>query len=150
MPNGRSGLSSIIRSAIRELKAADVVRFLEHVGRTEKNPVDALNQAHEVLSFLYREILGLELGPMALPQPPRLLDRLRMTLRVRHYSPRTETCYLDWAERFIRFHGLRHPKDMGAAEVSAFLTDLAVDGHVAASTQKPGPQCPRLSVHPGP
>ncbi len=119
----------------RELKAAEVVRFLEHVARTEKNAVDALKEAHEALSFLYREVLGLDLGPIALPQPPRLLDRLRMTLRVRHYSPRTETCYLDWTERFIRFHGLRHPKDMGAAEVSAFLTDLAVNGHVAASTQ---------------
>ena len=119
----------------RELKAAEVVRFLEHVARTEKNAVDALKEAHEALSFLYREVLGLDLGPIALPQPPRLLDRLRMTLRVRHYSPRTETCYLDWTERFIRFHGLRHPKDMGAAEVSPFLTDLAVNGHVAASTQ---------------
>ncbi len=118
MPNGHSGLSSIIRSAIpRQLKAADVVRFLEHVGSTEKNPVDALNQAHETLSFLYREILGLELGPIALPQPPRLLDRLRMSCASTIIAPH-RNLLPDWTERFIRFHGLRHPKDMGAAEAA--------------------------------
>jgi len=58
-----------------------------------------------------------------------------MALRVRHYSPRTEECYVDWSTRYIRFHGLRHPKDMGAPEIECFLTDLAVQGHVAASTQ---------------
>jgi integron integrase len=58
-----------------------------------------------------------------------------MALRVRHYARATEESYVHWAERYIRFHGLRHPKDLGAAEVSAFLTDLAVRGHVAASTQ---------------
>jgi integron integrase len=54
---------------------------------------------------------------------------------VRHYSPRTETCYVHWAERFIRFHGLRHPNSMGGPEIEWFLTDLAVTGHVSASTQ---------------
>ena len=119
----------------RELGAAEVVHFLQHVARTEKNAVDLLFVAHEALAFLYDNVLGLQLGEIVLPQPPRLLDHLRMALRVRHYSPRTEACYADWAERYIRFHGLRHPKDMGAAEVSSFLTDLAVNGHVAASTQ---------------
>jgi integron integrase len=119
----------------RDLGPADVVCFLQHVARTEKNAVDLLFVAHEALTFLYHNVLGLQLGEIVLPQPPRLLDHLRMALRVRHYSPRTEACYVDWAERYIRFHGLRHPKDMGAAEVSSFLTDLAVNGHVAASTQ---------------
>ena len=66
---------------------------------------------------------------------PRLLDRVRGELRVRHYSRRTESAYLHWIVRFIRFHGVQHPQGMGAPEVSAFLTDLAVTGRVAASTQ---------------
>ncbi len=68
-------------------------------------------------------------------QPPRLLDRLRATCRARHYSRRTEEAYHDWAERFIRFHGIRHPAAMAEAEVNAFLTHLAVERHVSASTQ---------------
>ncbi len=56
-------------------------------------------------------------------------------LRTRHYSIRTETAYIDWARRYILFHGKRHPQDMGAAEVEAFLTYLAVDRQVSASTQ---------------
>jgi integron integrase len=66
---------------------------------------------------------------------PRLLDRLREAIRVRHYSIRTEAAYVDWVRRFILFHGKRHPRDMGAAEVGAFLTHLAVNRAVAASTQ---------------
>ncbi len=61
------------------------------------------------------------------PQVPRLFDRLRAELRVRHYSIRTESAYVDWARRFILFHGKRHPKDMGALEVEAFLIFLAVE-----------------------
>src|SRR5574337_714738 len=67
--------------------------------------------------------------------PPKLLDRLRIHLRTRHYSIRTEEVYVDWARRFILFHDKRHPQDMGAAEVQAFLSHLAVDRQVAASTQ---------------
>mgnify|MGYP005806038955 CR=1 FL=1 len=67
--------------------------------------------------------------------PPRFLDRLRESLRVRHYSLRTEDAYLDWVRRFILFHGKRHPKDMGAPEVQAFLSHLAVDRRVSPSTQ---------------
>ena len=69
------------------------------------------------------------------PQPPKLLEQLRENLRVRHYSLRTEDAYLDWTRRFILFHGKRHPKDMGAPEVQAFLTYLAVERHVSPSTQ---------------
>jgi integron integrase len=69
------------------------------------------------------------------PQPPKLLDRVRHACRVRHYSVRTEEAYHDWVERFIRFHGIRHPNAMGEPEVNAFLTDLAVVRNVAASTQ---------------
>ena len=66
---------------------------------------------------------------------PRLLQRLREAIRVRHYSIRTEDAYADWARRFILFHGKRHPLDLGADEVAAFLTYLAVQRNVAASTQ---------------
>ena len=66
---------------------------------------------------------------------PRLLDVLRQTLRVRHYSLRTEQQYVNWVRRFLRFHHHRHPREMGAAEVSSFLTHLAVEGQVSASTQ---------------
>lgn len=65
----------------------------------------------------------------------KLIDRVREAMRLKHYSLRTERTYSDWIERFIRFHDLRHPREMGEAEVSAFLTHLARDGDVAASTQ---------------
>lgn len=73
--------------------------------------------------------------PVRTPPPPKLLDQLRASLRLRHYSLRTEQQYLQWVRRFILFHGKRHPKTMGATEVEAFLTHLAVEGEVAASTQ---------------
>jgi integron integrase len=71
----------------------------------------------------------------ASPQPPKLLDRLRGHLRTRHYSIRTESAYADWVRRFILFHGKRHPAQMGAPEVAAFLTHLATERQVSASTQ---------------
>ena len=69
------------------------------------------------------------------PTKPKLLDQVRGKLRVKHYSIRTEEQYLQWIKRFILFHDKRHPKDMGAGEVEAFLTHLAVRGKVSASTQ---------------
>ena len=68
-------------------------------------------------------------------KPPKLLDQVRDKLRVKHYSISTEQVYLDWIKRYILFHDKQHPKDMGAADVEAFLTHLAVAGKVAASTQ---------------
>jgi integron integrase len=76
----------------------------------------------------------METAPASAP-PPRFLDQLRAELRVRHYSLRTEGVYVDWARRFILFHDKRHPNTMGAAEVRAFLTHLAVERGVSASTQ---------------
>lgn len=67
--------------------------------------------------------------------PPRLLDQVRDRIRVKHYSIRTETQYVQWIKRFILFHGKRHPRDMGQREIEAFLTHLAVEGNVSASTQ---------------
>ncbi|MGB7422332.1 MAG: integron integrase [Comamonas sp.] len=69
------------------------------------------------------------------PKPPKLLERMRTHLRTRHYSIRTEQAYLDWARRFILYHNKRHPQEMGAREVEAFLSHLAVDRQVSASTQ---------------
>ena len=66
---------------------------------------------------------------------PRLLDEVRMRIRARHYSVRTETAYHDWIVRYIRFHGRRHPRELTAEHVGAFLSALANDRHVAASTQ---------------
>ena len=66
---------------------------------------------------------------------PKLLDRVREALRVRHMSLRTEKAYLHWIRRYILFHGKRHPREMGEQEINGFLTHLAVDGQVSASTQ---------------
>ena len=66
---------------------------------------------------------------------PRLLEQVREQIRLRHYSIRTESVYIGWVKRFIRFHKYRHPMQMGAAEVEAFLSDLAVRRDVSASTQ---------------
>lgn len=65
----------------------------------------------------------------------KLLDQLREALRLKHYSYRTEQAYVDWVRRFILFHNKRHPAEMGAPEIQAFLAHLAVEGNVSASTQ---------------
>jgi integron integrase len=88
------------------------------------------------LGFTRRaELRPVPSGP-ALPalQAPRLLDRVRERIRGLHYSLRTEEVYVYWCRAFIRFHGLRHPAEMGAPEVEAFLTHLAVQRHVSPST----------------
>lgn len=77
---------------------------------------------------------------MSIPEPAgplksKFLEEVRRAMRLRHYSLRTEQTYLDWIRQFILFHGKRHPKDLGEVEVSAFLTHLAADRKVAASTQ---------------
>jgi integron integrase len=76
--------------------------------------------------------------PAAAPplRSPRLIDQLRERLRYLHYSLRTEQVYVHWVLRFIRHHGRRHPKEMGKTEIEAFLTMLATDRQVAASTHR--------------
>jgi len=64
-----------------------------------------------------------------------LMSQMSAALRSRHYSRRTEQAYCLWVRRFIRFHGIRHPADMAQPEINAFVTHLAVDAHVSASTQ---------------
>ena len=74
--------------------------------------------------------------PEATPQnKPKLLDQVRDVIRRKHFSIRTEQSYVDWIRRFILFHNKRHPREMAEAEVTEFLTHLARDGRVAASTQ---------------
>jgi hypothetical protein len=118
-----------------EMGRAEVSAYLEHVAKTEKDALRAIAEAHAALVFLYGEFLRRGLGELALPRPPRLLDQVMQVMRVRHYARTTEECYVQWIRRFILFHGKRHPRDMGAAELEQFLTDLAVNGRVSASTQ---------------
>lgn len=66
---------------------------------------------------------------------PKLLDQVRAAIRVRHYSLRTEEAYVNWIKRFILFHRKRHPSEMGEPEVTQFLSSLAVEKHLSASTQ---------------
>lgn len=87
-----------------------------------------------MVSFRFSPDITPSISPDA-PKPPKLLDQVRARLRTKHYSIRTEDQYVFWIRRFIRFHGLRHPRELGAREVEAFLSDLAVNGRVAASTQ---------------
>jgi integrase len=68
-------------------------------------------------------------------RPKKLLDHVRDAIRLKHYSRHTEEAYVTWIKRYIFFHDKRHPKEMGAAEIEAFLTHLAVQQKVAASTQ---------------
>lgn len=70
-----------------------------------------------------------------MPDKPRLLDQVRDRIRVKHYSLRTEQAYIQWIKRFIFFHGKRHPKEMSAPEVEGFLSHLATERNVSASTQ---------------
>lgn len=74
-------------------------------------------------------------APPPTPQQPKLLDRLREALRSRHYSRQTEKAYCHWVRRFIFFHNIRHPVEMAEPEINAFLTHLAVNEKVSASTQ---------------
>src|SRR5258706_5830860 len=66
---------------------------------------------------------------------PALLERVRDRIRYRHYSLRTERSYQDWIRRYLRFHRMRHPRELGAEHVTAFLSSLATNRHVAAATQ---------------
>ena len=67
--------------------------------------------------------------------PPKLLEQMRALLRVRRYARSTEDCYVEWARRYILFHNKQHPAALGKGEVGRFLTDLAANGQVSASTQ---------------
>lgn len=88
-----------------------------------------------LLRNYFDTILDVSPSNAAVASSPKLLDRVRWHLRVKHYSIRTEQAYVDWIRRYILFHRKRHPTEMGEREITAFLTHLAVEKHVAASTQ---------------
>jgi integron integrase len=66
---------------------------------------------------------------------PKLLDKVRLELRSKHYSGKTEVAYTNWIKRYVLFHNKRHPKEMGAEEIKAFINHLAANHHVSSSTQ---------------
>ena len=75
-------------------------------------------------------------GAVSRQKPPRLEDQLREAIRERHYSIRTEEAYVMWYRQFVRFHELRHPQEMGEAELTEFLKHLAVERDVAVETHR--------------
>src|SRR5437588_13102900 len=77
------------------------------------------------------------MNTLSIPAPaaPRLLDQVRARIRVLHYSIRTETAYIDWIKRYIKFFDKRHPRELAAEHIERFLSYLAVERNVAASTQ---------------
>jgi integron integrase len=87
-----------------------------------------------------RHALAFHEGGPPEPAKPRLLDLVRAAAQLRHCSRRTEAAYVAWIRRYIFFHGKRHPAELGAAEVTGFLSSLAVHGRVAASTQNQAPR----------
>jgi len=89
----------------------------------------AKDVAFSTLVLLISTFLAME------SRPRKLLDQVRDAIRLKHYSYRTEQSYVGWIRRYILFHSKQHPKDMGGAEVEAFLTHLAVEKHVSASIQ---------------
>ena len=89
-----------------------------------------------LVAFWRGHLVGTEFaGSVRMTSPPKLLDRVRDAVRTRHYSRRTEEAYVAWIRRYILFHGKTHPAQMGAPDISRFLTWLAVDRQVSASTQ---------------
>ena len=91
--------------------------MVPHAPRTQESEMHGLGRRAGVL--LVREVPG------PAPRGPRLLERVREAIRARHYSPRTEKAYVAWVRCYILFHGKRHPAQMGAAGITAFLTGLA-------------------------
>jgi integron integrase len=130
----------------RELGLEHISAFLADLRRRPNTtPADEAG-ARAALGFLYDVFLPADAAesarppgagrlPAAAPTPSPFLNRCHEILRLRHYALRTEACYVHWIKRFILFHNKRHPADMGAGEIEAFLTHLAVHEHVAASTQ---------------
>ena len=119
----------------RELGPASRDAFLQHVVQTRKDPLAALEAARTALRLLYQNLLQQDIGELPRPRPPLLLDQMRQVLRLGHYAIKTEANYVMWAKQYILFHGKRHPRDMGAPEIEQFLTHLAMQRHVSASTQ---------------
>jgi integron integrase len=132
-----------------ELGVPEVAAFFAFLAGPEEATLFEMAEAGQALRFLYDVLLEQPLPdwpwPSGLPRvqgvevpagtSPKLLDQMRHLLRVRRYARRTEACYVDWARRYILFHGKQHPAALGPGAVGRFLTDLAANGHVSASTQ---------------
>ena len=80
------------------------------------------------------------------PYKSAFLEEVRQIMRTQHYAIRTEYSYIDWIKRFILFHGKRHPKEMGEAEVAAFLTHLSVNRKCRTGNSGPGAKCACLPL----
>ena len=87
----------------------------------------------KVMSLMRLQVAASD--PPATAPKPRLLDQVRQAIRTRQYSYQTEKAYVGWIKRFIFFHGKRHPAEMGEPEIARFLSSLATERHVSASTQ---------------
>jgi len=92
-------------------------------------------QDSKVKSLADHRLKTLPHSPQPVTAKPRLLDQVRQAIRTRHYSPMTEKAYVGWIKRFIYFHNKRHPSEMNEAEIAKFLSSLATDLRVSASTQ---------------
>lgn len=124
-----------------QLGPVEVQQFLKQFADAPKR----LYLAQDALRCLYEQFLPVDAPAAELPlqtaqpeTPPTrspFLNRCHEILRLGHYSRQTEKCYVRWIERFILYHNKRHPAEMGAPEIQDFLTNLAVEGHVSASTQ---------------
>jgi len=90
---------------------------------------------HRLKAISLGRQVALDCHSLSGKQKPKLLDQVRQAIHTRHYSPRTEESYVGWIKRFIFFHGKRHPAEMGEPEIARFLSSLATDRHVSASTQ---------------
>jgi len=97
--------------------------------------IDWLSAQYTEYLFWGNEMNSQHLPDTFTPEKPRLLDQVRNTIRTKHYSLRTEEAYVEWIKRFIFFHNKRHPNEMGAAEINQYISYLAVNRNVAASTQ---------------
>src|SRR6266498_578718 len=96
----------------------------------EPTKIDRLNRDRTAASSA-----ALTASALASAAKPRLLDQIRQAIRTRHYSPRTEETYVHWIKRFIFFHSKRHPAEMAETEIAQFLSNLAAESRVSASTQ---------------
>ncbi len=97
-----------------------------------------MEKSHWLFHILHNSVDGMENSKKFRPDPKlRLMDQVRQVLRYHHYAYRTEQTYCDWIMRYIRYHGGEtHPRNMGKKEIEAFLSHLAVQQKVAASTQR--------------
>ncbi|MCI0638775.1 MAG: site-specific integrase, partial [Gemmataceae bacterium] len=151
MGGGGGGLVSPFHSVSRRATSqrdgvAEIGAFLEHVAKTEKDALGAIATARAALEFLYERVIHKAGGELPLQRPPRLLDQVKQVLRVKHYALRTEECYVQWIKRFILFNGTRHPRDMGAAELELFLSDLALMARLLYGCGLRLMECCRLRV----